>query len=365
MASVRISKDIQQGKIVVTFSYDPKLVAMVKTIEGHRWHPNKKHWSFPHSDGTLKKILEAFEGEEIHLDPTLQVRTVIARAESPKQSYHNFEDLKRELVSRKYSYKTVKSYIYYNRNLLGFTNKSPSDINDADIKNYLFYLAEEKKVASSTLNSAINALKFYYERILRKRFIYEIRRPKKDNKLPVVLSQEEVIKILSSVSNIKHKVILMLVYSAGLRVSEVVKLKVEDIDSKRSLIHIHGAKGRKDRYTLLSDVALGTLRYYFKKYQPKEWLFPAMNPERHISTRTVQAIFEHAKVKSGIKKDVSVHSLRHSFATHLLEGGTDLRYIQELLGHKSSKTTEVYTHVSNKDLSKIKSPLDRLHGIMR
>ncbi len=356
MDKIRIEKE-NSGKIKVIFPYyNPSYVSKIKDIQGYRWHPEEKYWSLPNIDGTLEKILRVFEDEEIYIDPTLQLRP------STLPNY-SFEDLRRELVSRKYSYKTVKSYTYYNRDLLSFTSKSPSDINDSDIKNYLFYLTEEKKVATSTLNSAINALKFYYEKILRKRFIYEIKRPRKDKKLPVVLSQEEVIKILSSVSNIKHKAILMLVYSAGLRVSEVVKLKVENIDNQRRLIHIHGAKGRKDRYTLLSDVALGTLRDYFKKYQPKKWLFPAMNPERHISTRTVQAIFEQAKVKSGITKQVSVHSLRHSFATHLLEGGTDLRYIQELLGHKSSKTTEVYTHVSNKDLGKIKSPLDRLQGI--
>ena len=160
--------------------------------------------------------------------------------------------------------------------------------------------------------------------------------------------------------NIKHKAILMLIYSAGLRVSEVVKLKPQDIDSQRKLVHIGNAKGRKDRYTLLSGIALETLRNYWGKYKPKKWLFQSQDKEKHITTRTVQRIFESACKKAGIRKEVSVHSLRHSFATHLLEQGTDLRYIQELLGHKSSKTTEIYTHVSNRDLKKIKSPLDNI-----
>ncbi|WRQ72941.1 MAG: tyrosine-type recombinase/integrase [Methanosarcinales archaeon Met12] len=176
--------------------------------------------------------------------------------------------------------------------------------------------------------------------------------------MPVVLSQEEVSQILSSVNNIKHKVILMLIYSAGLRVSEVVKLKPADIDIQRKLIHVKGAKGRKDRYTILSDVAIETLGLYLKMYQPEKWVFPGQKEGLHITTRTVQRIFEDAIKKADIDKEVSVHSLRHSFATHLLESGVDLRYIQELLGHKNSKTTEIYTHVSNKDLSKIKSPLD-------
>jgi integrase len=170
----------------------------------------------------------------------------------------------------------------------------------------------------------------------------------------------ELLKILNSVDNLKHKAILMLVYSAGLRVGEVVKLKPEDIDSKRMLIHIKGAKGRKDRYTLLSEKTLEVLREYWRQYKPDKWLFEGARAGRYLSTRTVEKILEHACEKADIKKDVSVHTLRHSFATHLLEGGTDLRYIQELLGHTSSKTTEIYTHVSTKSLGKIKSPLDSL-----
>ena len=198
-----------------------------------------------------------------------------------------------------------------------------------------------------------------------------MKRPRKDRKLPIVLNKDEVLKILSIQSNIKHKAILMLIYSAGLRVSEAVKLRVEDIDSKRGLVYIKVAKGRKDRYTILSNTTLEILRQYWKEYQPGNWLFEGVKHGRHISTRTIQAIFEQAKDKAGIKKDVSVHNLRHSFATHLLESGVDLRYIQELVGHKSSKTpiqsffltgqaTEVYTHVSRKSLGLIKSPLDTL-----
>lgn len=244
--------------------------------------------------------------------------------------------------------------------MIRYAGKSPSEIRDEDIKNYLVYLSEEKGSATSTLNSAINALKFYYGNVLKKKFIYEVKRPRKDKKLPVILSKEEVVKILSSVDNIKHKTILVLVYSAGLRVGEVVKLKPEDIDSKRMLIHIKGSKGRKDRYTLLSEMALQILREYWRKYRPEKWLFGGAKEGRYLSIRSVDKIFRNACEKAGIKKDVSVHTLRHSFATHLLEGGTDLRYIQELLGHAHSKTTEIYTHVSTKSLGKITSPLDTI-----
>lgn len=183
-------------------------------------------------------------------------------------------------------------------------------------------------------------------------------RPRKEKKLPIVLSREDVIRIFDSVNNIKHKAILMLAYSAGLRVSEVVKLKVQDIDAKRNMIHIKAAKGQKDRYTVLSEVALRVLREYWKVYQPKNWLFPGPRQNSHLTTRTVEKILEDASQKAGIAKNVTVHTLRHSFATHLLEGGIDLWYIQELLGHKSSKTTEIYTHVSQRDIGRIKSPLD-------
>lgn len=237
---------------------------------------------------------------------------------------------------------------------MGYVKKKPSEVTNDDIRDYLFHPAEKDRSAS-TLNIAINALKFYYGGILKRGFAYEIKRPKKDKKLPVVLSQEEVSCLLSSVSNLKHKVLLMLMYSAGLRVSEVVRLKIEDVDFQRKLIHVKGAKGRKDRYTILSEAGSGALQKYVKEYGQLKWLFPSQDRKRHLTTRTVKKIFSNICKKAGIKKSATVHSLRHSFATHLLENGVDLRYIQELLGHKSSKTTEIYTHVATKDLGELKA----------
>jgi site-specific recombinase XerD len=178
------------------------------------------------------------------------------------------------------------------------------------------------------------------------------------DRLVVELSQREIIQTLKGIQNIKHKAILFLTYSAGLRVSEVVRLKVHDIDSERQLIRIEQGKGRKDRYTLLSNTSLEVLKEYASRNKLTQWLFPGEQPETHLSERTVQLIFKKAAEKAKIRKNVSVHSLRHSFATHLLEAGTDLRYIQELLGHKNLKTTEIYTHVSKKDLARIQNPLD-------
>lgn len=188
----------------------------------------------------------------------------------------------------------------------------------------------------------------------------DLERPKKEKKLPEILSKNEISKLLKAVKNLKHKAILYLVYSAGLRVGEVVKLKPTDIDSDRMLIPIIQGKGKKDRYTILSETALSILRQYVKVYKPEHWLFPGQHPDKHLTERSVQKVFDNARIDAKTRKDVSVHNLRHSFATHLLEGGVNLRYIQELLGHSSSKTTEIYTHVTQKNLSNIISPLDTI-----
>ncbi len=186
-----------------------------------------------------------------------------------------------------------------------------------------------------------------------------IPRALKDKKLPVVLSQEEVLRILDVVKNVKHRAILMVTYSGGLIVGETVKLKLSDIDSKRMMVFVQGAKGRKDRYTLLSEAALAQLREYYREYRPRKYLFEGWNGRKHLSERTAEKAFDTAAEKAGIRKDATIHTLRHSFATHLLEAGVDIKYIQELPGHSRTMTTEIYTHVSQKPLGKIVSPLDQ------
>ena len=198
--------------------------------------------------------------------------------------------------------------------------------------------------------------------LVRPRKVYYIERPQKEKFLPEVLSEEEVIKIIKSISNTKHKALIMTIYSGGLRISELINLKVKDIDSDRMQIRISQSKGKKDRYTLLSKKTLITLRQYFKEYKPKEWLFEGESGGQY-STTSVEKILKRALIATGIKKRITVHSLRHSFATHLLESGTDLRYIQNLLGHSSSKTTEIYTHITTKGLDRIVNPLDKLEEI--
>lgn len=264
------------------------------------------------------------------------------------------------LQLKRYSSSTRKSYIYAFQNfLVFFSHKKIDDLKKNEIQEYLLNQLENG-TSSSFQNLQINAIKFYYEKVLgRKREIYDLPRPKKEHKLPSVLSEEEIIKLFKQVSNIKHKAILYLIYSGGLRLSEVVNLKITDIDSKRNLILIRKSKGKKDRTTLLSQALLELLRDYYREYKPENYLFEGQKGGQY-SVRSVQNIFRMALSKSGIKKHATVHTLRHSFATHLLERGTDLRYIQELLGHANSKTTEIYTHITKKGLDKIVSPLDNL-----
>jgi site-specific recombinase XerD len=250
-------------------------------------------------------------------------------------------------------------YKYFVRDFFRFTAGSPADQSESGLKAYIAHLGK-RGYAASSMNLAISAATFFYNYVYGNRAnqILNIKRPKKDNRLPPVLAKSEVRKIIDSASNIKHRLLLTLLYSAGLRVSEAVILEAADIDFKRKLILVRQGKGRKDRCTPLADNAATLLRAYIPLQASGKWLFPGQNPGSHITIRTAQKIFEHATLKAGLTRNVSVHSLRHSFATHLLESGTDIRYIQELLGHNSVKTTQRYTHVALREALIIRSPLD-------
>ncbi len=258
-----------------------------------------------------------------------------------------------------YSPKTLKSYLgHIRRFLLVHLDKLPDHLSEEHIQKYLLDCID-KGVSSSYIDQTLSAIKLFTEHILKRPDItVSIPRPKREKKLPEVLSQQEVKRILNALDNTKHRAILFVVYSAGIRVSEVAALRVQDIDSDRMMIRIDQGKGKKDRYTILSKLALEALRIYAKQNHPKTWLFPGAKAGRHLTVRSIQKIFDKAAAIAEIKKDASVHTLRHSFATHSLEGGIDLRYIQELLGHSSSKTTERYTHVTQKSIMQIQSPLD-------
>jgi site-specific recombinase XerD len=265
-----------------------------------------------------------------------------------------------ESRSRKYSPKTLQSYLYYNREFCRFGKKPPEKMSKDDVTSYLAYLNGTNEMSASSLNLAISALKFFYHQVLHTFIVFEQKRPREDKKLPAVLSGAEVVAVLSALENLKHRLLLTLTYSSGLRVSEAVSLKFSDIDFGRRTVLIRNGKGRKDRYTMLSDKAVMLLAEYCKSLRAADWVFPGLPATTHLSVRSAQRIFEQALAKAGIAKQASIHSLRHSFATHLMEQGTELRYIQKLLGHSSVKTTERYTHVAKRSVLSVKSPLDML-----
>jgi len=274
---------------------------------------------------------------------------------------NELSEYNRLLRLKNYSSGTISTYNYcFEKFLDHFKSKNISELTKDQITEFL-YIESQKGLSYGYQNQIINAIKFYYEKVLgRKKEFYDIPRAKRPHKLPVVFSEEEIVILLGQVKNLKHKCILYLIYSGGLRISEAVKMKISDIDSTRNIIVIRGGKGKKDRTTLLSQKVLELLRQYYKEYRPKEYLFEGETGGQY-SVKSIQNIFNKALESSGIKKNATVHTLRHSFATHLLERGTDLRYIQDLLGHESSKTTEIYTHVTMKAKDKIVSPLDNLN----
>lgn len=264
--------------------------------------------------------------------------------------------LKQEMKLRRFSQSTIKSYLHYITEFLRYANKSPRDVNTVDVRAYLEKMADSG-VSSSTLNSAYSALWFYFGKILGRRFFVNIPRARKDKKLPEVFNIEEVRKILGSIQNVKHKLFLGLMYSSGLRLSETINVKVGDLNFTKKLLIVRGGKGAKDRVTILSDKVCGVLQKYTKNKRPSDLVFES-NRGGKLSDRTAQCIFEHALQTSRVRRHGTCHTLRHSFAAHLLENGTDIRYIQELLGHAKLQTTQIYTHVANKNLQGIKSPLD-------
>ncbi len=264
-----------------------------------------------------------------------------------------------EMKLRRLAPKTHRAYLGAVEGLARFYNKSPDQIFNTEIKKYLIYLMEEKKVAWSTCNVAMSGIDFFYNKTLgRKSISLSIPPRKHKQQLTEVLSLQEVKRLVTAPLKLKHRVMLMITYSGGLRVSELVNLKISDIDSKRMTIFIRNAKKNKDRYTILSERLLPELRSYWKKYHPTTWLFPNKRQCYPIHISTPQKIFYDAKKKSGITKGRGIHMLRHCFATHMLEAGVDIRTIQQLMGHSSLTTTSRYLKISTERLRSIKSPLD-------
>ena len=271
------------------------------------------------------------------------------------------EQMQRDMVLRNLSPKT--QYMYHNaaRGLESYFKKPPDQLNEDEVKAFLVSIVEDRKLSQSSLKITYSALRFLYETTLKKGWVIDrIPYPKTVKTVPHVLDKSDIRKIIDAASNLKQKAMLMATYSAGLRARETARLKIADIDSTRMMIRVDQGKGNKDRFTLLSQVTLETLREYWKEYRPKDWLFPKdANPLEHVTAETVSTAFLRSKRAANLRKPATCHTLRHSFATHLLEAGVDLHTIQVLLGHSSIRTTTVYLHVSKKNLAKVVSPLDQ------
>ena len=356
---------VGQKRLRLIFGLNKNISYQIKKIPFHIWDAQNKWWTVPYSEKILQQLKDVVAEEKYtftyHEEASKTERKPrISPFDIPNYRYCP-QEFKEKLKELRYSDKTLKTYSDLFEEYINYHHQLDfTTIGEAEITAYLRHLVSERKVSISYQNQAINAIKFYYERVLGgQRKLYMIDRPRRERSLPTVLSEEEVLEIFKKIDNLKHKTMMLVTYSAGLRISELVNLKVKDIDAQRMQIKITQGKGKKDRYTLLSTKALDYLRRYAKEYKPKDWLFEGVDGGQYAN-RSAQQVLKTAVKKTSIIKTVSMHTLRHSFATHLLEQGTDLRYIQSLLGHESSRTTEIYTHITTKGFDQIKSPLDKL-----
>ena len=357
-----------QARLKVDFDYNPALIALVKQVDGATWSRSIKAWLVPDTEEAINRIKELFTSNTLEFLNNINENHFQTLSEPDGQVENNIEieEYIKQFISwlkyRRYSPSTIKTYSEVVRTFLKFNlPKKANEIVPDDMVRFVNEYILKKGLSFSFQNQVVNGSKLFFKEIIKTSFSVEkFERPRREHKLPNVLSKEEVKAILDAPKNLKHRVMLSLIYACGLRRGELINLKPVNIDSKRHLLIIVNAKGYKDRVIPISDKVIEMLREYFKAYRPKIWLFEGQYENSQYSAQSLQSVLKQSVGRTKIKKPVTLHWLRHSYATHLLESGTDLRYIQELLGHKSSKTTEIYTHVSEQSLQKIKSPFDDL-----
>ena len=339
--------------VFIRFDYNSlKLKELRNKFPSAKWSASKKCWYLPDIDAVRREI-----GLTVKTEPG---KTVFKQIHPVNQAA--LKRMHELLLLKAYSINTVKTYCTEFAQLLYLLKDTPvNTLTPERLRSYFLYCVTKLKLSENIIHSRLNAVKFYFEQVLHhdKLFFEEIPRPKKRSSLPKVFSKNDIAKLLARVDNPKQLLMLKLCYGMGLRVSEIVNLKITDIDSQRMLVHIESAKGKRDRYVTLPSTILDDLRKYYRNYHPKIYLFEGQYGGQY-ATRSVQAVFKNAMRKAKINKSVGIHGLRHSYATHLLECGTDMFFIQKLLGHKDIKTTEIYAKVSNRQLSSVKSPLDDL-----
>lgn len=348
---------VEGEEIIIRFRYDPRMVSRVKRIPGRRWDPRITAWRVPNgpeSRNAVRRIL-GVEPEPDEQGPgTRPPPGAEEEPEVPSNPLLRFEE---EMRLRAYARRTREVYVGHVRRFLAEVDLD-ADLAE-EIRAYLLRKLGSHRFSRSYHNQLVSALRLFCSAVLNRAPVHlPLERPRADKKLPSVLSPDEFRRFLAAIRNPKHRAIIAVTYSAGLRVSEVVKLRPTDLDRERGLIHVRGGKGRKDRRTLLSPAALALIDAWLAISPPGKWIFPGAQPGRHLTARTVQKVTDLAEKRAGISKRVTPHVLRHSFATHLMENGTDIRVIQELLGHASVHTTEIYTHISRRQLGRVRSPLD-------
>ena len=333
----------------------------VKLLNTSWYHSNQKLWSVINTVEAKKQLLGILGNQwEMAKEPpkskVIDVDVVLLES-----SQKALDAMHQKIVLKGYSHSTLKTYKnFFFKFLCYFNSRNLKDVTKEEIEAFMYKLMVKEKFSESAQNQFVNAIKFYYENVLEQpREYYNIQRPKKSIDLPNVLCKGDVKKILDRPSNIKHKAILATIYSAGLRIGEVINLRVADVRSEEGYIFIKGAKGKKDRRTILSTKLLDLLREYFRKDKPAYWLFEGQTGGQY-SASSIQSIFRRAIKETGINPWATPHTLRHSFATHLLQQGVSLRHIQDLLGHSSSKTTEIYTHILRVNNKDFKNPLDSM-----
>ncbi|MCR9287488.1 MAG: tyrosine-type recombinase/integrase [Bacteroidetes bacterium] len=333
----------------------------IKLLNTTWYHPNQKLWSVINTVEAKKTLLEILGNQWELAKEAPKSKVVDVGTALSDSSQKALDAIHQKIVLKGYSHSTLKTYKnYFFKFLCYFNSRDLKDVTKEEIEAFMYKLVVKEKLSESAQNQFVNAIKFYYEQVLgQPREYYDIQRPKKSKNLPNVLSKGDVKKILNQPKNIKHRAILATLYSAGLRIGEIINLRIQDIRSEEGYIYIKGAKGKKDRRTILSGKLLELLREYFIKDKPAYWLFEGQSGGQY-STRSIQSIFRRAIKEARINPWATPHTLRHSFATHLLQQGVSLRDIQALLGHSSSKTTEIYTHILKVNNKCFESPLDSI-----
>lgn len=365
-----------ERNIAIYCRAEPDFIFILKKVLNARWTQTHKCWYIVYSPEGLAKVIESFAGkaliqnyfiEGVDIEEEIKIEKPIPSIAISKINGEHFKNFLRELELRGYSKSTIRTY--KNELIPYFTILREVDaacLNVERIKDYLHYCIDTLKLSEATMHSRINSLKFFYEKVLKMdNFFFSVPRPKKQLQMPKVISKEKIAQLINSIENTKHKTIIMLTYACGLRVSEVVSLKVSDVDENRRLLLVRQSKGKKDRVISLSAGMLLMLSNYCRIYKPQDYLFESSNKTSHLSVRSIQSVLQKAKNSIGIKVSGNMHVLRHSFATHLLDKGIDVVFIQKLLGHNDLKTTLKYLHVTNKDLINIISPLDDIENLLR